>query len=492
MIKMKSILLVSALVLATGIAHAQDSGALLDLLVKKKVISDQEAEEVRADLVKEYTATPAGKINISAPVKELRIYGDTRLRYEYREAQSQLNQSDSASASRFRYRLRLGLEAKLVDNWFFGLRIETNSGARSTNVTMSQTSGTSNQSPAFSKSNDGIYVGQLYLKNTPFTWLTLTGGKMPNPLVTTPMVWDPDINPEGFAQQFKYTFGPFNGADHTVADGKGGKSVVEPGAPGEFTLDVFANLAEFAYDTASPQNAFYNSNANTWATKNDTFLFAWQGGARANFNKTMFLQTAPTFYFYSSTRNADFIAPTNTYTGSPGGQQTGIDHLEIFDIPTEFDWVMADIPFRVFGDFAYNMQGAQRAHAAETAPKANKPAAIVGGQDIAWQLGLGVNKIKKKGDWELMGYWQSSGQYSVDPNLIDDDVFDAHLNMQGPVFKVGYALTDAVTFNVAYNYGRILDSKLGTGGYGGTMNGASSNPAEHSYNLVQVDLNLKF
>jgi len=488
---MKGLLLVSGLALASGIAHAQDSGALLDLLVKKKVISNQEAETVRADLVKEYTNTPAGKINISTPVTEMRIYGDTRLRYEYREAQSQSNQSDSASASRFRYRLRLGLEAKLVDNWFFGLRIETNSGARSTNVTMSQTSGTSNQSPQFSKSNNGIYVGQLYLKNTPFPWLTLTGGKMPNPLVTTPMVWDPDINPEGFAQQFKYTFGPFNGADHAVADGKGGKSVMEPGEPGQFTLDVFANLAEFAYDTAAATNAPQNSFGST-VSKNDTFLFAWQGGARANFTKTTFLQVAPTFYFYSSTKNADFKAPANTYTGSPGGQQTGINNLEIFEIPAEFDWTMAGLPFRVFGDFAYNLQGAERARAAETAQKANKPAAIIGGQDIAWQAGLGINKIKKKGDWELLGYWQSSGQYSVDPNLIDDDIFDAHLNMQGPVFRAGYALSDAVTFNVSYNYGRILNSNLGTGGAGGTMNGSTSNPAEHSYNLVQVDLNLRF
>jgi len=29
---------------------------------------------------------------------------------------------------------------------------------------------------------------------------------MPNPLVTTPMVWDPDINPEGLAEQWKHTF----------------------------------------------------------------------------------------------------------------------------------------------------------------------------------------------------------------------------------------------------------------------------------------------
>ena len=481
--KMKLILPVAALAVATGIAQAQDSAALLELLEKKKVITHQEAEDVRADLMKEYTATPAGKINISTPVTEVRIYGDTRLRYEYREAQSHTNGNDTASASRFRYRLRLGMDVKLQDNWFLGVRLETNSGARSTNVTMSQTGG----GQAFSKTNDTIYVGQLYIKNTPFPWMTLTGGRMPNPLVTTPMVWDPDINPDGFAQQFKYTFGPFNDGGKAAPDGKGGPAA----EPGQFTLDVFANLAEMVYDTAaatnSPQNSF-----GTTSAKNDSWLFAWQAGTRANFNKTTFLQVAPTFYLYSSTRNAEFIAPANTFTGAPGGNQTGIDHLEIFEIPVEFDWQMAGIPFRLFGDFAYNLQGAARARAAQSLPVKSYPAAKVNGQDIAWQAGLGINKIKKKGDWELLAYWQSSGQYALDPNLVDDDIFDAHLNMQGPVFRAGYALSNAVTLNFSYNYGMIINNNLGTGGSGGTMNGTISKPAEHSYNLVQVDLNLKF
>ena len=46
----------------TGIAaRAQEAGALLDLLVRKKLITDQEAEEVRGELVKEYASTSAGK-----------------------------------------------------------------------------------------------------------------------------------------------------------------------------------------------------------------------------------------------------------------------------------------------------------------------------------------------------------------------------------------------------------------------------------------------
>src|SRR5882762_2780578 len=64
-------------------ARAQDAGALLDLLVKKKLITDQEAEEVRSDLVKESAETSAGKWKLSTPLTELELYGDARLRYNY-------------------------------------------------------------------------------------------------------------------------------------------------------------------------------------------------------------------------------------------------------------------------------------------------------------------------------------------------------------------------------------------------------------------------
>ena len=79
---------VVGLLLGATAARAQDSGALLDLLVKKGVITDQEAEDVRADLVKENAATAAGKLKLSTPVTELELYGDTRVRYEVRSGQT--------------------------------------------------------------------------------------------------------------------------------------------------------------------------------------------------------------------------------------------------------------------------------------------------------------------------------------------------------------------------------------------------------------------
>src|SRR5438132_7109591 len=115
-------------------ARAQDAGALLDLLVRKKIITDQEAEEVRAELTKESTTTSAGKWKLSTPITELELYGDARFRYEIRNGENLSN--DTLQRNRERYRLRLGLRGILADDWFFGGRLERNTSSRSTNVTI--------------------------------------------------------------------------------------------------------------------------------------------------------------------------------------------------------------------------------------------------------------------------------------------------------------------------------------------------------------------
>src|SRR6266403_1197730 len=205
--------ILSFLVPPMSMLHAQDAGALLDLLVRKKLINDQEAEEVRAELTKEAATTSGGKWKLSTPLTE-----------------------------RERYRLRLGLRGTLADDWFFGLRFETNASSRSTNVTF----GDEATGGPFAKNSDTVNVGQAYLGYKGFHDITLTGGKMPNPLVTTLMVWDPDINPEGLAEQWKHTFTiGGGGAEATQSYSKEGKGVVATQAaaePFKMTIDVFVNF----------------------------------------------------------------------------------------------------------------------------------------------------------------------------------------------------------------------------------------------------------
>src|SRR2546423_9537094 len=128
-------------------ALGQDAGALLDLLVKKKLITDQEAEEVRGELTREAATTAAGKWKISAPINEIELYGDMRVRYEQRQGTTpdarpgSPGPNDTVQRSRERYRLRLGLRGTLMDDWVFGLRFETSTNPRSTNVTFGDDAG---------------------------------------------------------------------------------------------------------------------------------------------------------------------------------------------------------------------------------------------------------------------------------------------------------------------------------------------------------------
>jgi len=472
----------------TGTAsRGQDAGALLDLLVRKRLITDQEAEEVRTELVKESASTAAGKWKLSTPITEVELYGDVRLRYEYRGGRlpdhyqfGQDNQNDWYERHRERYRLRVGLRGTLADDWFFGLRLETNTDPRSTNVTF----GADSPGP-FSKGDDGIFVGQAYFGYTGFPDFKFTGGRMPQPLITTSMLWDDDINPEGLAEQWKHTF-TFNlgggGGEAVQSYSKEGKAVVAHAAePFKLKLDVFANFAQFVYDDENPENPIGpnpTTTANGSSQKiptSDAFMLAWQVGARLTFPNNVYFQLAPTVYNY--TGNGDTF--NVHFQGDPGGNQTGINSLLVFDMPMEVGWKLWNLPMRIFGEFAVNFDADDRAEAAGHAGG--------GGQRYAWELGLGVGQLKAKGDWEIRAWWQHSDQFSLDTNLVDGDVFDARVNIQGIAVKAGYLLADPISLNLTYSYGWRTNGNYGTGGIGNIP----INPVDE-YQLLQADMSVKF
>jgi hypothetical protein len=509
--------LLSFLVPPMSMLRAQDAGALLDLLVRKKLITDQEAEEVRSELTKEAATTSGGKWKLSTPITEIELYGDIRLRYQYNGGQTDDNSPLGAKANgtaghddwqereRERYRLRLGLRGTLADDWFFGIRFETNASGRSTNVTFGDDTSTSSAGGGgpFAKGSDTVNVGQAYLGYKGFRDVTLTGGRMPNPLVTTPMVWDPDINPEGLAEQWKHTYNfEFGGGSTTAAaesySKEGGKGVAAPVAsePFKLKLDLFVNFAQFVYDDSNPENPLGpratttsqvgRVRGNQLIPNTDAFLLAWQTGARLTLPKyNLFFQVAPTIYNYTGNGDTFNIhyqggSPFVTNSASLAQNQTGINSLLIFDMPWEIGWKLGELPMHIFGDFSVNLEGDDRATAAL------HPG--FGDERYAYQVGLGVGQLKQKHDWQIDVAYQHSEQYALDPNLVDDDIFDARQNMHGIIVRAGYALSDAVIFNVTWNYGWRINDNLGTGG---TAIAIGINPLDQ-YQFFVADLNIKF
>ncbi len=453
---------------------------------KMKTVSTTDGKSYIEKLVPDLGGS---KWKLFPAITELELFGDMRLRYEYRggrlPSDDPTNPNDWQERERERYRLRIGLRGTVLDDWFFGLRLETSASARSTNVTMGDD--TSSSSPGgggpFAKGSDGVFVGQAYGGYKGFPGFTFTGGRMPNPFVTTSMVWDDDINPEGLAEQWKHTFTIGGWEAAPVSYSKDGKAVAGPPAEPFLKIDVFANFAQFVYDDSNPSNPIGPIPTVTQPIGGETqqvptanaFMLGWQVGAKFDFLKKFYFQLAPTLYNYTGDGNTFNIH----FSGDPGGNQTGINSLLVFDIPAEIGWKVGKIPMRIFGDFATNFDADDRAAAAGHPDK--------GGDRYAYEIGLGIGQLKKKHDWEIRAWYQYQNQFALDPNLIDSDIFNSDLNLNGVAVKAGYMLADAVVFNLTYSYGWQIDDAVGTGGNGDI----NINPL-NQYQLFQADLSFKF
>lgn len=447
MFQLKSKLLATAAALfAASVALAQDSGALIDLLVKKGVLNDQEAEEIRAELVKDFaTGTAAGKLNLSSSLTELRVAGDLRARFESRSGE--LPNGDDQKRDRFRYRLRTALTGKLLQNWGFGVRLESAGSSRSTNVTLADDGG------PYSKTNDGLYIGQVYVTWAPTAEWTFTAGRMPNPLVTTSMVWDGDINPEGLAEQFRTRRG---------------------------NDEFFVTLAQFVYGTSSTQNPFAPvTPANVAGTK-DLYLTAWQAGYKRYIEgSSRFFQIAPAIYYYAG---ADQRANVAAFNGAMSATNASpVNNLFVVEVPLEYNWVAANgAPMRAFADLAVNLDADARA------TKFGR--ADLTGQDKAFHVGLQYGKAALPGEWDARIAYQSVGAFALDANLVDSDLFDSRTNMRGFVLGANYALGAATQLSLTYARADRKNKSVIASGAGDT----GSNNALDAYQLFQVDLNVKF
>jgi hypothetical protein len=450
----------------------------------------------------------ADKWKLSNSITELELYGDLRLRYQYNGGETKdrgpvaapgagiAGTNDWQERERERYRLRVGLRGTLLDDWFFGIRLETGQNDRSGNVTFGDdtASSTTGGGGPFERNSDVVTVDQAYAGYKGIPGVTLTAGKMPNPFVSTRMVWDPDLSPEGLAEQWKHTF-VFGAEPAPASYGKDGKAMVAGPAPEPFLkLDLFANFAQFVYDDSNPENPLGSRSTSTQPSgehqltpNTDAFLLGWQVGARFNFPHNFYFQFAPTLYNYTGTGDTFNIhyqggSPYVTNAASLAQNQTGINSLLIFDVPVEFGWKAWGIPMRIFGDFATNFEGDQRANAA------GEPGH--GDQRYAYTAGLGIGQLKKAHDWQLDVWYQHTEQYALDPNLIDDDIFNAQENMHGIAVQGTYNFTAAVNLQLTYAHGWWYNHNLGTGGNVGSLAIATNPTAE--YNYFTADLNVKF
>jgi hypothetical protein len=510
----------ACLAMAATAAAQVTTDALLDKLVEKGILKQEEAQQLKSEAATN-TTVDGLKFKVHGAIKSMELYGDIRMRYEYRSAQLDPAVGGYDTADRWRYAVRFGVRGDLADDFYYGLRLETSQNERSTWNTLGSV-GTSPYSGPFSKSSYSLYVGLAYLGWRPTSWLDVSIGRVPQPLYTTPMVWDSDYTPEGAVEKVKYTYGP---------------------------VDFFATFGQYVYQDNTPTTDYgVQGGANSALylgqfSDQNAYLVAIQVGATYHVDTNLSVKVAPVFYTYLGHGNGNASAvqggnpSLNTSTGGfygpfvgqgyngsgftfePGNNipsgavpgegsaaaisynQTGINNLSILEFPMEVDFKIGRLGARVFGDFSINLEGDDRARAAYHAVGGAAPLAFPGGlqlnQDQALQFGLAVGNnmdltygsAPKKGTWEARAYWQHVEQYALDPNLLDSDFFEGRGNLQGLYAAFAYSLSDAMIGTVRYGVAERINNQLGTGGYNGDL--PLPNPVNR-YQVLQMDVTWKF
>jgi polyhydroxyalkanoate synthesis regulator phasin len=166
-------------------------------------------EQIRQEVVAQAKTEQWGNVNaVPEWIDRLKWSGDIRLRYQ-NDMFARTNASGNdflgepyglgslanpinttEDRQRFRLRARLGLAAKITDSVSAGFRITT--GNLTDPVSTNQTLGTD-----FNKYT--LVLDQAFIKAQPWDWLSVSGGRIPNPFFSTDLVWSDNLNFEGVA-----------------------------------------------------------------------------------------------------------------------------------------------------------------------------------------------------------------------------------------------------------------------------------------------------
>lgn len=501
-----STLAVAALLTTVPPTWADESDILLKVLVRKGVLTENEATAVKGEVAKEKEkqaklaaknapgslGSPGGlasKLDISKSVETLKLGGDLRLRYQYDDKDAQFEpglavnngqhrSTNSNQRSRWRFRLRLDGEAKLSENWTAGVQLQTNNASDSGNQDFKD---------GFSDYN--IYISKAFLR-WQNDWMTVSGGKFDNPFYTTDLVWDPDINPNGLAERIDLLKLLAGAPENSLA--KDGKTLA-PAMASPWELSFVAG--QFIFDD-NPESLPDNDNST------DAYIFETQLIASYKFGNGAKLTLAPGWFFANAASVSDVI---NANSFVDHGTLSGANRdLNILLLPGDVSFTLAGIKTKVLWDFAYNIEGRKRAEnilgltylannhgqrsddgVIDPDDKRSKHSAV---DDLAFLVGFQLGENKKKGDWSFRADYRQTGIAALDPNLNDDDFALGELNTRGFHFVLGYNLTDFATFSVRYDQAWNLRQEL----YGGEVTGGNAIGDSNAIRSLFVDLMVKF
>jgi hypothetical protein len=438
----------TAVALTTALAapsvQAQSADALLDKLVDKGILTVDEANELRDQTDKDFTAAYSVKSGLPDWVTSLRIGGDFRGRYEMFNS----GEPTFVDRHRFRYRVRPGIVAGLRDNFEVGFRL-TSSEAQGTFGGDPISGNTTFQDNASKKF---VYIDLAYAKWTAFNNRVSSGvftiGKMENPFVFSDMVFDGDYTPEGLAQQFSFNLNEAHA--------------------------LKLNLGQFAVDEIS-------------TSSRDPYLFGAQVRLESTWNKHWATSLGLAALALTSEENLTETpagAPVATPVRDAAGNQIGTVNLPGAAASSTVPNVNRGNTRTAAGVLANNFNpfvaDAAVTYTLESFPRYNAPFPIrlaaeymvnpaADDRNEGYALGITFGKSGRRGLWDVSYRWKHLEADAWWEELVDSDfggltpaagatraAYASGTNVEGHIFKASYSPFDSLTIGVTYFLAEII------------------------------------
>ncbi len=344
----------------------------------------------------------ATDVSYGSWLDSVKFGGDLRLRHD-----TVFATSNASNRDRDRFRLRYGFNAQAGDiTTLFRMATSAGSAGVGPNTTVNGDGLSANQTEDNAFSRKGLWVDLAELKYKPLDILQVEGGKMENPFWSgwaSSLVWDPDLNPEGYAEELTLPLG------------------------------IFATLGQMSINESS---SFHD--ANPW-------MFAERVGVNVPIGEEMKGTLSATDYGFTHEKQFPFqgdVKQGNTRAAVGGNANVLTSSFNILNLDGKFKLRIIDLPVTLEGGFVRN-----------TEESVNK------GRD-GDIFGLTLGNASKAHTWEAAYYYKRLGANAVIADFVDDDFGYAGTNQGGHIMWVGYAPRENVLLKAMFYSTHILDTTL--------------------------------
>ncbi len=359
----------------------------------------------------------------------------------------------------FRLRARLGLLARISDDWSAGVRLAT--GSATDRVSTNQTLGVN-----FNKYS--LFVDRAYIRYQPAEWLTLIGGRIPNPFFSTDLVWDEDLNFDGVAATFKPAIGdgtvkPFLtiGAFPITADNPPNSSTrwlgaVQAGTRWEMTHKTRMTVGAAWYDYSSMEGQ----------TDGDPGIDLVPGFGQYEYGNS--LRQKGNTLFLTDFNRTDGLAPQ--YWGL-ASKFRPLNLTAMVDL-AHFDPVHVILTADYVKNTAFDRSEIQR----------RTGIALADGKDYGYlyKVAVGMPKLEKRHDWQATFAYRYLGSDATIDGFTDSDFGLGGTNLKGYTLGLSYAVDQNAWLNLRWLSAESIDS-------------FSLVPSQrYAVDVLQADVNVRF